>query len=360
LVVRQHKVFTRVARVLGDEFPPDPADGPLRVLLLLALTHGAGQYHMVATLYRAGTLCIPNGIDTAASLAEVRALDPHVLPMGPRVLRSLSEQRASNDTRLFGPSARMLFVGGSASRVELLHQMVAEGIEIGEGYGASEISILAQTRRGRWKEGTVGEILPDVSLKLAEDGELLARSPGGRMIGYFGDDALTQQAFTPDGYYHTGDYCEIGADGYLRYIGRKHDVFNTFEGANVHPGRIEAMLEALPWVRQVLLIGDQRPFIAALMVLRDEHSNDPDGYLEERGHPSAYARARAELGRLNEGLESVERVRAVALFGAPFPEQMYRPVGQGKIGRDRRQLGIRYAPYIDAMYAADRRGRIDS
>lgn len=349
IIMRSHAVFDRVARVLARGIP----ETPQRILLVAALTHGMGQYAFATTLHLAGTLCLPTALDTDSSLAEIRALDPTLLYFTPRVMRALYDQRSPGDARWFGPSAYLVCCGGAATQPELLRRFVEDGILVSEGYGASEISLLSQTLPGRWREGLSGEVIPDVTLRTADDGELLAKSPGA-MIGYFDDEALTRQAFTDDGFYRTGDYATV-EDGYLRYLGRKRDVFNTNEGANVHPGRIEGLVELVPGVRQAVLVGDQRKYLAALIVLdaaaTGARSRSPDGFLDEREHAALYERFRSALEPVNDGLEVIERVRRFALFASPFPPQMYRVVGQAKVSRDRRLLNEAYEERITSLYA---------
>jgi long-subunit acyl-CoA synthetase (AMP-forming) len=356
LVVRPHAAFVRTAKLKAFDLRAEAVPQE-RVLLVAALTHGMGQYELSTALVLAAELCIPSRIDIHTPLDEVRALDPTYLCMTPRVLRALFEQ--SGGAHPFGPSARIFLVGGSATDAPLLQRVAAAGIDVIEAYGASEISLLSLTRRGKWRPGSSGEALPDVSLKIADDGELLARSPA-RMIGYFGDEGLTRDAFTDDGWYKTGDFCQIGADRELRYLGRKKEVFNTFEGANVHPSRIEAMIEALPWVAQVVLLGDQRPFLAALIVVSGALDGDAgDGFLDEARHPSVYARAREDLRQINAGLEAMERIVRVALFAQPMPAALYRTVGHAKIARDRAGVAQRYAARIQALYdSSTENGRI--
>jgi long-chain acyl-CoA synthetase len=351
LIIRSHAVFDRIGRILAHDLRAADDPAPERLLLVAALTHGMGQYALATMLHMCGELCIPSEIDTACSLAEVRTLDPTCLIVTPRVLRSLLTQRVAEDTRWFGPSAHIVFIGGAAPQPELITALEREGLFPSEGYGASEISILAQTRRSRYRAGTSGEILPDVTLRIADDGELLAKSPGV-MLGYFGDEALTRQAFTDDGFYHTGDYAEITPDGYLRYLGRKRDVFNTSEGSNIHPGRVESLIEALPWVRQVVLVGDQRPYMAALITIDDASpaSAEPDGFLDERTHAAAYERARTSLAPINASLETIEQVKRLALFDRRFADELVRVVGHSKVSRNRRLFGERYAARIAELY----------
>ena len=325
---------------------------PHRLLLIAALTHGMGQIVFANAISLGAELVVPNRHDVHASLDEVRALDPDFMTMTPRVLRSFHAQIAGGD-RLFGPSAKVLLIGGAVSDGELLQQVHDQGIDVIEAYGAAEFGFASAGPRGGWRRGSVGKIAPDVKLRIDDDGELLCWSPE-HMVGYYGDEQATRAAFTADGYYRTGDYCEIDRDGYLRYTGRKKDVFNTYAGTNVFPAQMEAAIDQLAWVRQVVLVGDQRPYMTALVVLADPAAptREADGFLDARAHAELYASAARDLARINREFEAIERVRRFALFATPMPDDMYTVVGHQKIRRSRPAIAQRYQPRIAALYAA--------
>lgn len=333
------------------------AEPPQRFLMVSALVHAAGQNTLYTALALAAELSIPGALDVDCSLDEVRALDPTYMLFAPRVLRALRQrQLARGETgALFGPGARIVHVGGAASEPALLRDVAAQGLDVIEGYGTSEAGVLVLTPRGEWREGWAGKALPHVSLRLADDGELLARS-SVPMLEYLGDEAQTRAAFTDEGFYRTGDFAEIDAEGWVRIVGRKVDVFNTPKGSNIYPARVELLVEALPWVAQVVLLGDQLPFVAALVVLRDPPApSDPDsgadGWLDPARHVALHERARVELAAVNRQLEEDERIRRVALFARPFPADAYVAVQAGKTRRARKVIAARYAERIRALYA---------
>jgi long-chain acyl-CoA synthetase len=176
------------------------------------------------------------------------------------------------------------------------------------------------------------------------------------MVGYFEAPELTAAAFDADGYYHTGDLGEIDADRYLHLRGRKRDLFNSSEGTNIYPARIEEMIEGLPWVGQAFLVGDALPFITALIVPRDAPGGA--GVLDPEREAERYARARAGLAELNARLEGFERVRRFLLLAGPFDEAVYKTVGASKIRRDRKKLAERHAAEVARLYQADGDPRI--
>jgi long-chain acyl-CoA synthetase len=112
--------------------------------------------------------------------------------------------------------------------------------------------------------GTVGKPLPEVELRVADDGEIVVRSPGV-FKGYFRDDDATAETIDPDGWLHTGDVGELDADGYLTITDRKKDIIITAGGKNISPSEIENKLKVSPYVREAIVIGDRRKYVSALI-----------------------------------------------------------------------------------------------
>ncbi|HEU4730145.1 MAG TPA: AMP-binding protein [Kofleriaceae bacterium] len=345
LVIRPHAAFVRVARVLG--FGLERAgEPPERVLVVAALTHGMGQYLLSIAMSLAAELCVTTRIDTDADIAEVRALDPTYLGLTPRVLRSFVHQLGGvgRGERVFGPSARYLLNGGAAPDAELLAAVERSGVCVVNAYGASEFSIVAMTRPGRWRPDLLGHILPDVTLRVTEDGELLARTPV-MMRGYHGAPELTRAAFTDDGFYRTGDRVALGPDGEFRYHGRVVDSFNLFDGSHVAPGPLEDAVTLLPWVEQVILLGDQRPSITGLLVPRPSLRD-----AAARQAPSFRRLIERDLGRICSTLDPTARIRRVAILDAPFPEAIHQVVGHGKVRRERAATAELHSAIVAALY----------
>jgi long-chain acyl-CoA synthetase len=139
------------------------------------------------------------------------------------------------------------------------------GVLILEGYGLTETSpVIAVNTEENLKFGTVGKPLPGVEVRIAEDGEILTRSPSV-MVGYFKKEQETQEAIK-EGWYHTGDLGELDRDGFLRITGRKKDILITAGAKNVAPQKIEGLLRDNPYLLNVVVVGDRKPFIAALVV----------------------------------------------------------------------------------------------
>jgi long-chain acyl-CoA synthetase len=254
---------------------------------------------------------------------------------------------AADGVPFCGGRLKWITIGGALPDEKLLAEVEARGIQIVEGYGATEISVIAMTVRGARRPGWVGKVLPDVEARIADDGEVMVRSQY-RMAGYLDNAALTGESFDEAGYYHTGDLGEIDAAGYLRILGRKRDVFNSSEGSNIYPARIEEMLEGLPSIRQAILIGDVRPYLSALIV--PEPPSGEHELLDPDANRDLYARIAGEIAAMNERLEGFERIRRIAVFAAPFPGAVYQPVAQSKVRRDRKKVLELYAGVIAKLY----------
>jgi len=358
LVVRRHTGPLRYAHHVGDALRDARAEVP-RMLLLAALTHAFGL-HMFATALRLGaTLCVPTRLDTAASLDEIRALDPTILPLVPRVQRALYQQAVAGDpsARLFGPGAEVVCSAGGAPPLAVLARIQDDGLDVLEFYGSTEASLVALTPRGAWRPGRAGKPVDDADVRFAPDGEILVRSPG-LFIEYFGDAEATRAAMTDDGYLRTGDHGRLDADGYLEVAGRKAALLKLAEGSALYPDRIEDLVEGLPWVRQAILVGDDRPYLVALITVAPEVDGLGAAALGAHGHvppgdaPAVYQRAAAALGELNRGLERPERIARFALFARPFGDPIHAPVAGAKIRRDRAAAEARFAAILRTLYAA--------
>ncbi|MEJ7596933.1 MAG: AMP-binding protein [Kofleriaceae bacterium] len=337
LMLRTQRPFLRIGKLWS--FPQANALAHQRRLMVHPLTHGTGVLDLWSGIAATAELCLPSRPNVEAPLDEVRALDPDVMTMVPRILRSLHRQQlATNEppgTRLFGPSARVLTFGGAPCEPELQAMVIAQGVEVVEVYGTSETGVLVMTPPDERRPGWAGKPFDDVELKLDTDGELLARTPC-MMEGYLGDAQQTGDSLDPDGFYRTGDYGELDA-GWVKILGRKKDVFNTATGNNIFPARMEGMLEQLAGVQQAVLIGDARPFVTALLVL--DHRDQLGAIVEQ-------------IRALNARLEDEERIRRLAVLDTALESDLYRSVGHGKVRRERKLIEERFAELVVALYAA--------
>jgi long-chain acyl-CoA synthetase len=166
-----------------------------------------------------------------------------------------------------GGAMRLAFSGGGPLGARLTHFFDGAGVAIYEGYGLTETSpTLTINRPGAWRPGSVGQPVAGTTIRIAADGEILAK--GDQVFsGYWRNTDATAEVIDTDGWFHTGDIGELDDDGFLSITGRKKEILVTAAGKNVAPAPLEDQLRAHPLVSQAVVIGDQRPFIAALITI---------------------------------------------------------------------------------------------
>jgi long-chain acyl-CoA synthetase len=171
---------------------------------------------------------------------------------------------------VFGSDLRFAFSGGGPLGERLTLFFDGIGVRICEGYGLTETSpTLTVNRADSWKPGTVGQPLALTTIRIADDGEIVAKGPQV-FKGYWKNDAATAEVFDADGWFLTGDIGELDDEGHLRITGRKKDLIVTAAGKNVAPAPLEDHLRAHELISQAIVIGDGRPFITALVTLDEE------------------------------------------------------------------------------------------
>lgn len=172
--------------------------------------------------------------------------------------------------RIFGHRLRYLISGGAPISRELIEFFHALGVLVMEGWGLTETSAPATLNHPKdFRLGTVGRPLPEVQLRIAADGEVLVRGPG-IFREYLGDPQATAEAFDDDGWFRTGDVGELDEDGYLSITDRKKNLIITAGGKNVAPQNIENLLQGDPRLSQVMVHGDRRQYLVALITLDPE------------------------------------------------------------------------------------------
>jgi long-chain acyl-CoA synthetase len=251
---------------------------------------------------------------------------------------------------------RFFVSGGAALPVDVAEFFFAIGIPILEGYGLTEAApVLTVNRLDDIELGTVGKPLDNVEIRLAEDGEILARGPN-IMQGYWRDPDATAEVLDSEGWLHTGDIGSWSARGNLIITDRKKHIFVSSGGKNIAPQPIEQLLCQSPYIDQCLLIGDGRPYCTALIV--------PDfealaAYAAEHGiaessaealvqHPAIQELIQRELDRLQRPLARYERVRRFTLLPKPFSIESGELTPTLKIRRS--VVERNYAELIEAMY----------
>lgn len=236
-----------------------------------------------------------------------RALDT---PRGPSPWLRLQHKVAdvlvlSKIRAALGGHAEWAISGGAPLGERLGHFYRGVGLNVLEGYGLTETTAPATVSLpDATKIGTVGPPLPGTEIRVAEDGEILIRG-NGVFIGYHNNPEATQEAVTEDGWFRSGDLGTMDEDGYLRITGRKKEIIVTAGGKNVAPAVLEDRLRGHPLVSQVVVVGDQKPFIGALITLDAEAL---PGWLSTHGLPDMDVATAAEDPQVRAALDrAVER-----------------------------------------------------
>jgi long-chain acyl-CoA synthetase len=252
--------------------------------------------------------------------------------------------------------ARYMISGAAPIRQDTLHFFRGVGLEILEGYGQSENSAIATMNRpGQQRIGTVGQADPNVEIKIAEDGEILTRS-GCNFPGYYKDKDATKEILDDEGWLHTGDIGEIDKDGYLKITDRKKDLIITAGGKNISPSNIEGLLSRHPLIGNAVAIGDQRPFVSALLTLDPEeapswaaaHGVSQTGVSELASNKTVLDAIGKHVAEVNSGLSQVEQVKQWSVLPKDFAVgDELTPTLKVK----RKVVTEKYASDIDAMYS---------
>ena len=226
----------------------------------------------------------------------------------------------------FGGRIRLLVSGGAALPEDLAYIYIGVGIPIVQGYGLTETSpVITTSRIEDNRVGTVGTAIPNVDIRIAEDGEIEVRGPNV-MRGYYNKPEATEAVFTSDGWFKTGDIGTLDEDGFLRITDRKKELFKTSGGKYISPQPIEQAIKGSRFVNQVVLIGAERKFPAALIVPVWEQL---ESYCKLKGiefksrnelirHPRIIDLIQRQIDGLTPNLAKYEKIKKVALLENEF------------------------------------------
>ncbi len=257
-----------------------------------------------------------------------------------------------------GGDLRLAFSGGGPLGVRLTHFFDGIGVQIFEGYGLTETSpTLTLNRPGHWRPGTVGRPVAGTTIRIADDGEVLAKGPQV-FRGYWHNDEATAEVIDDDGWFHTGDIGELDDDGYLRITGRKKELIVTAAGKNVAPAPLEDRLRAHALVSQAVVVGDERPFVAALITIDEDAFA---GWAAEQGMSATTVADAADSAELREVIgaaiesanASVSRAESIREF-AILPTDLSIEAGEltPTLKVKRTVVHERYHAAIESIYGS--------
>jgi long-chain acyl-CoA synthetase len=289
-----------------------------RNVLWLPMSHifGFGELCLGTTCGWESWLVAPN--EVLATLPEVA---PHCFMSVPAYWEKLARATAAARdaapdpaapgalrdafARVTGGHLRFGLSGGAGLKLDIKELLRDAGLVVIEGYGLTETSpTLTINRPGDYRFDSVGKPMPHVELRLADDGEILARGPNV-FAGYHKDPAATAAAFTADGWFKTGDVGRWTEDGFLQIVDRKKDILVTAGGKNVPPANIEARFVGDPVIERIVVYGDARPYlVAAVWTLP--------------GADADAAAVKARIDAVNADLASFETIKKFWIADAPL------------------------------------------
>ncbi len=256
-----------------------------------------------------------------------------------------------------GGRVRYVFSGGAPLSAELAAFFIGAGLEILEGYGLTETSpVITANTPSKRRVGTVGQVIKGVEVKIAADGEILARGPN-IMKGYWNNPEATAQAIDAQGWFHTGDIGEIDKDGFLKITDRKKDIIINAYGKNIAPQPLEALLKSSPYVGTPVLIGDRRKYVVALIVPNFEKLERDAAAMgirfdsrEELVNDDRVKQIyQTEIDRFNRNLDRQEKIRRFALLPRDFTIDADEITPSLKVKR--KMIDKKYKDIIDQLYA---------
>jgi len=250
---------------------------------------------------------------------------------------------------------RVAYSGAAPISPDVLHYFQSIGVNLIEGYGQTEgTGVTCVSKMDKVKFGTVGPPLPGVEVKIAEDGEILVRSPGV-FKGYYKNPEATEGTLC-DGWLYSGDVGEMDEDGYVKITDRKKDIIVTAGGKNITPQYIENKLKFSPYINDAVVIGDKRKFISSLIMIDEDnvakYAQDNkiqfSTYRDMTQNPSIIGLIQAEVDKVNATLSRVEQVKKFTIF----PKKLYEEDGEvtPTMKVKRKYVNEAFGDLIEAMY----------
>jgi len=356
-------------------FPPPGRDYVILNFLPLSHIYAHTCDHLVAIALGV-QMAFAESFDTLAqNLREVR---PHAINGVPRFYEKVRERvmqvigskpflrllgsyaRKKGMRRAFGGRLIWAISGGAALDPQVAEFYWENGIQLFQGYGLTETSpVLTGNTPKHNQIGTVGVPFPGVEIKIADDGEILARGPN-IMKGYWRQPEATAQAITPDGWFHTGDVGEIVDEKYLRITDRKKDIFVLAGGKNIAPVALENALIRNPYIEQAVVYGDKKKFVSALIVpdfvqleeWAQQHGVEYPNREALIQHPKVYEFLAQQVEQAMHPFAPYERVKRFILL----PQAFTFEAGDVTVTLKMRRARIieRYREQLDSLYDTER------
>ena len=293
------------------------------------------------------------------AVAYSKALDAGHVPLGLKLQFALFDRLVLSKLKAaMGGRVEYAVSGSAPLSTRLGHFYRSMGIRILEGYGLTETTAPATINlTDKFKIGTVGPALPGVGIRIDEDGEVQVKGINV-FDGYWKNKEATKETFTKDGWFRTGDLGVIDDDGYLSIIGRKKEIIVTAGGKNVAPAQLEDPIRANPIISQVVVAGDQKPFVSALITLDGEMLPTwlaNNGVEEELSlsdaarHPVVLAEVQRAIDAANERVSRAESIRKFHIL----PVELTEATGHltPKMSIKRQVILTDFRAEIEALYA---------
>ncbi|HYV02754.1 MAG TPA: AMP-binding protein, partial [Actinomycetota bacterium] len=281
------------------------------------------------------------------------------VPLGLRLQRGLFEKLVYSKVRHKIGLDECVLAATAAAPIsqDTLEFFAGIGLPLVEVYGMTEDSGPATSNRpGEIRIGTVGQALPGVEVKLLDDGEVLVRG-GNVSPGYYRDTEKTAETFDDDGWLHTGDVATMDAGGFVKIIDRKKELIITAGGKNVSPANLEALLKQHPLIAQACVVGDRKPYVAALIVLDGEaapawakaNGLTFGSVAEFAREPRVAAEVQRAVDDANQRVAQVEQIKRFTILPMEWTVDSEELTPTLKLKR--RVIHTKYAEEIESLYA---------
>jgi long-chain acyl-CoA synthetase len=296
---------------------------------------------------------------TQAAVSYSHSLDAGRTPLRLRAEHALFDRLVYGKLRAaLGGQAEFAISGGAALAPRLGHFFRGIGVSILEGYGLTETTApVSVNRPERQKIGSVGQPIPGVAVRIADDGEVLTRG-ASIFPAYWRDETATKDAFTAEGWYATGDLGELDDEGFLTITGRKKDIIITAGGKNVAPAVLEDRMRMHALISQCMVVGDGRPFIGVLVTIDPEafgpwkarNGKPADATVADlRDDPDLNAEVQAAVDDANKAVSRAESIKKFRILDGDFTQEQGHL--SAKLGIKRSVLAKEFAADIEALYS---------